>query len=41
MPPTNTVTFHANRPFLFFLRDDGTGAVLFAGRLTRPASPGT
>ena len=25
--------FDANRPFLFFLRDDRTGAVLFAGRL--------
>lgn len=33
------VVFKANRPFLFFLRDDTTGAVLFAGRLTQP-SPG-
>lgn len=38
--PRNTVTFNANRPFLFFLRDDRSGAVLFAGRLTDPASAG-
>ncbi len=35
VPP---IRFNANRPFLFFLRDDRTGAVLFAGRLTEPAS---
>jgi serpin B len=29
-------TFNANRPFLFFLRDNRTGAVLFAGRVTNP-----
>jgi serine protease inhibitor len=39
-PPRNAVGFNANRPFLFFLRDDRTGAVLFAGRLTDPASTG-
>ncbi len=38
--PPNAVTFNANHPFLFFLRDDRTGAVLFAGRLTDPASAG-
>jgi len=38
--PVDPVTFNANRPFLFFLRDDRTGAVLFAGRLTNPASAG-
>jgi serpin B len=36
--PRNAVVFNANHPFLFFLRDDRTGAVLFAGRLTSPAS---
>lgn len=36
--PRHAVTFNANRPFLFFLRDDRTGAVLFSGRLTNPAS---
>jgi serpin B len=34
------VEFNANRPFLFFVRDDRTGAVLFAGRLTDPLSAG-
>ncbi len=34
----DAIAFNANRPFLFFLRDDRTGAVLFAGRLTDPAS---
>jgi serine protease inhibitor len=38
--PVDPVTFNANRPFLFFLRDDRTGALLFAGRLTDPASAG-
>jgi serpin B len=39
-PPHDPVVFNANRPFLFFLRDERTGAVLFAGRLTNPASTG-
>jgi serpin B len=30
------VRFDADRPFLFFLRDDSTGTLLFAGRLTEP-----
>jgi serpin B len=34
------VAFDANRPFLFFLRDARTGAVLFAGRLSDPADAG-
>lgn len=38
-PPANPVPFTANRPFLFFLRDDRTGAVLFAGRLRDPSKP--
>lgn len=37
--PRDAVTFDADRPFLFFLRDDRTGAVLFAGRVTDPISP--
>ncbi len=36
--PRDAITFKANRPFLFFLRDDRTGAVLFAGRVTNPSS---
>lgn len=38
--PVQAVPFNANRPFLFFLRDRRTGAVLFAGRLTDPDSAG-
>lgn len=34
------VTFDANHPFLFFLRDDSTGALLFAGRVTDPSAEG-
>jgi serpin B len=37
-PSPRTVRFDADRPFLFFLRDDRTGAVLFAGRLADPAA---
>jgi serpin B len=36
--PLEAVRFTADRPFLFFLRDDRTGAVLFAGRLVDPGS---
>jgi serpin B len=38
VPVTPPVRFDANRPFLFFLRDDRTGAVLFAGRLLNAAT---
>jgi len=31
------VSFDADRPFLFFLRESRTGAVLFAGRLADAA----
>ncbi|HXA51045.1 MAG TPA: serpin family protein, partial [Candidatus Acidoferrum sp.] len=30
------VTFHADHPFLFLVRDTVSGAVLFAGRLDDP-----
>jgi serpin B len=40
LTPRDAVTFNANRPFLFFLRDDRSGAVLFAGRLTDPTLAG-
>jgi len=39
-PPRDPIAFNANRPFLFFLRDNRTGAVLFAGRLADPALAG-
>lgn len=35
--PPPPIPFNANRPFLFFVRDDRTGTVLFAGRLTQPS----
>lgn len=35
--PRRQVVFDADHPFLFFVRDDKTGAVLFAGRLSDPA----
>lgn len=37
-PGPKPVEFDADRPFLFFLRDDHTGAVLFAGRLSDAAA---
>jgi serpin B len=37
---TPPVAFNADRPFLFFLRDDRTGTVLFAGRLSDPSDAG-
>jgi serpin B len=36
--PRPPIAFDADRPFLFFLRDDRSGAVLFAGRLVNPAA---
>lgn len=30
--------FRADRPFLFFIRHEGTGAILFIGRVANPAS---
>ena len=32
--------FYADRPFFYFLRDNTTGAVLFAGRLVDPEPSG-
>jgi serpin B len=37
-PRISPARFDANKPFLFFLRDDDTGAVLFAGRVQNAAT---
>ena len=34
--PQKIVKFHADHPFLFFIRDDATGAILFMGRFVSP-----
>ena len=37
--PLKDITLRLNRPFLFFVRDVDTGAVLFMGRVTDPSAP--
>jgi len=34
--PRKVEEFHVDRPFLFYLVDDGTGAILFEGRVSNP-----
>jgi serpin B len=36
LPPTQKVTFRANRPFLFAIRENSTGVVLFMGKIGKP-----
>jgi serpin B len=37
-PPTAPVEFRADRPFLFVIRDTGSGAILFMGRVSNPSA---
>jgi serpin B len=34
----DTIVFHADRPFIFFIRDRATNAILFVGRVLNPAA---
>ncbi len=36
---SDPLTLHIDRPFIYFIRDTKTGAILFIGRLLNPAAP--
>lgn len=36
MPPQDTVEFKADRPFIYMIRDNESGAILFIGKYSRP-----
>lgn len=35
-PPPSALSYRVDRPFLFLIRDENTGALLFIGRVTNP-----
>ena len=35
-PDDDAVVFRAERPFIYIIRDNTTGAIIFIGRYTRP-----
>jgi serpin B len=34
--PVNPLEFHVNRPFLYLITEEDTGAILFMGRVENP-----
>jgi serpin B len=34
--PPPPATFHADHPFVYLIRDDASGSILFAGRVANP-----
>ena len=37
-PPPSPVTFHIDKPFLYFIQERSTGAILFMGRIDDPSA---